>query len=86
LPAVTLLACGLLLGVAGRAADKGKVDPALLEFLGSIDTEGEGWGEFLGNTDLEKPVRKPAQPAPPADRKPVPAPTPVKEPAKGSDK
>jgi hypothetical protein len=86
LPAVSLLACGLLLGVAGRAADKGKVDPALLEFLGSIDVEGDGWGEFLGIVDPEKPVQKPAQPAPPAGRKPTPAPTPVKEPVKGSGK
>jgi hypothetical protein len=77
-----LLAGVLLLPAAARAAEQGPVDPDFLEFLGSVDSEGEGWGEYLGNVDLER--RTP--PAPPA-RKPEPAPAPtVKQPAKGADK
>jgi len=59
------------------------VDADFLEFLGSLDSEGDGWGEFLGNTDLDKHAPAPPSRKPPAAA--VPA-APVKPPSKGADK
>ena len=64
-----------------RAAEHSAVDADLLEFLGSVDSGGEGWHEYLENTDLEKvaqtPVKAPVKP--PADKPPE------SKPDKGSD-
>jgi hypothetical protein len=58
-------------------------DGELLEFLGSVDGEGEGWGEYLEDTDLRRagppPVASPPPAAAPpggpaASRPPAPAP------------
>jgi len=59
------------------AADK-PPDADLLEFLGSVDTDGGDWSDFLERTDLDK-VAKPAQPSKPAaPTAPPPAPPPAK--------
>lgn len=34
-------------------------DEELLEFLGSLDAEGEGWVEYLTETEVAPPVAKP---------------------------
>jgi hypothetical protein len=77
-----LLAGALLLPVAAWAAEKIPVDTDLLEFLGSIDSEGEGWSEFLGHADLDKPKA----PTKPPAAKPEPPKPPVKQPPNGADK
>lgn len=60
------------------AADK-PPDSDLLEFLGSVDAEGNGWSEYLERTNLDKvskaPVAKKPATAPPAT-KPVKAASP----------
>jgi hypothetical protein len=84
LAAGALLASVLLLPVAARSAAPTPVDPDFLEFLGSVDSEGEGWSEFLRGVDIDKRA-PPAQPAPPV-RKPAPAAPPAKQPPKGADK
>jgi hypothetical protein len=48
-----------------------QVDAELLEFLGSIDAEEEGWQEYLEQRPV-KPVQKPSQEKSPAPRKPDP--------------
>lgn len=64
-----------------RAAEHSAVDADFLEFLGSVDSGGKGWHEYLENTDLEKvaqsPVKSPVKP--PADKPPE------SKPDKGSD-
>ena len=50
------------------AAQPARPDPELLEFLGSIDSDEEGWQEFLEQMPLKSP--RPAA-------KPKPAPKPV---------
>jgi hypothetical protein len=47
-----------------------QVDAELLEFLGSIDAEEEGWQEYLEQKPV-KPVQKPPEKSP-APRKPDP--------------
>ena len=71
-----------------HAANKRELDADFLEFLGSIDTEGEGWSEYLENAPVEKggtdkgekatkpPTRPPAKSA-------VPPSAPPKAPEKG---
>jgi hypothetical protein len=62
----------LLAGAAEAAQSSSKVDAELLEFLGSIDAEEEGWQEYLEQKPV-KPVEKKPQPKPaPAPRKPDP--------------
>lgn len=41
-------------------------DGDLLEFLGSVDGEGEGWSEYLEDTDLRRAVPPPTASPPPA--------------------
>jgi hypothetical protein len=78
-----LLAGVLLLPAAVRSAEPTPVDPDFLEFLGSIDSEGDGWVDYLGSVDLDKRTPPPVPPG----RKPEPAPAPpVKEPVKGAGK
>ena len=68
------------------AAEVKAIDPDFLEFLGSVDSEGEGWAEFLGNTDLDRPAPKPKPPARKAPPSATPAPPPVQPPVKGAEK
>ncbi|HEX9138355.1 MAG TPA: hypothetical protein VF848_01085 [Steroidobacteraceae bacterium] len=68
------LALGLVLAAGGMAksADKAPapVDPALLEFLGSVDSDDAGWNEYLAHVDPQKvaagktPVTTPAPKTP----------------------
>jgi hypothetical protein len=72
-----------------RAGDK--PDPALLEFLGSVDTEDKGFHEYLAHTDIDQVAKRaasargvpapgstpPAPAAEPASKNPPPAVAPV---------
>lgn len=49
----SLFAVLLALAGAATAEDAPKVDAEFLEFLGSVDVEGEGWTEFLASADLD---------------------------------
>lgn len=66
---------------AVRAAEHSAVDADFLEFLGSVDSGGEGWHEYLENTDLEKVAKTPVKP--PASK--LPDKEPDRKPDKGSD-
>jgi len=80
LPVRAWLCAGLLLGLALqplrlRAADPPApaVEPAdadLIEFLGSVDSDDEGWKEYLARTVARPPVEK-KQPPPPASSAPA---------------
>ncbi|MEO6078489.1 MAG: hypothetical protein ABIQ86_01740 [Steroidobacteraceae bacterium] len=48
-----------------------KVDVELLEFLGSIDAEEEGWQDYLEQKPVKPVAKAPEKPAP-APRKPAP--------------
>lgn len=61
----------LALTPAAYAADE-RVDPGLLEFLGSVDTEDKNWHEYLAHTDIDQVAKRPGSaranpvsPAPP---------------------
>ena len=59
---VGAMAVGLLcLAVlrATQAADQ-PVDPALLEFLGSVDTEDKDWHDYLARTDIDQVAKRAA--------------------------
>lgn len=54
------------------------LDEGLLEFLGSVDTEDQGWHDYLARTDIDKIARRagngagaPGGTAAPARPKPV---------------
>jgi hypothetical protein len=34
------------------------VDPVLLEFLGSVDSEDKNWHEYLAHTDIERVAKR----------------------------
>jgi hypothetical protein len=88
------LAAALLIGwVACLPAHSAEepVDPVLLEFLGSVDSEDKHWHEYLAHTDIEKvvahrgathenepPATAPPQRSPPVDP-PSPSPAPVNQ-------
>jgi hypothetical protein len=62
---VRFRACALALGfswlattAAASAADK--PDPALLEFLGSVDTEDKAWHDYLAHTDIDQLAKRAA--------------------------
>jgi hypothetical protein len=72
---------GLLLGLAlqplllraGEPAAK-SVPPAdadLIEFLGSVDSDDEGWKQYLARKDTQTPAAKKPPPAPPASSAPA---------------
>jgi hypothetical protein len=61
-----------LLAGAQAAESSKKVDAELLEFLGSIDAEEEGWQEFLEQKPVRPVEKKPPQKPVPAPRKPDP--------------
>ncbi|HTY94303.1 MAG TPA: hypothetical protein VMC02_10470 [Steroidobacteraceae bacterium] len=70
------LCLGLLLGVpwqlaAVRAAEPPAkaVEPAdenLIEFLGSVDSDDEGWRQYLARTGAQRPAAKKPPPPPPS--------------------
>lgn len=68
------LLCGLLFAASLRAADE-PVDADFLEFLGSVDSNDNGWHDYLATTDVDAVVQggatKGADPvsAPPANEK-----------------
>jgi hypothetical protein len=79
-PVRTWLCLGLLLGVPLqsaqlRAAEPAKtVEPAdadLIEFLGSVDSDDEGWKQYLARTAARTPVVKKPPPTPPASSAPA---------------
>src|ERR1700744_5558701 len=89
LPFGAWLCLVLLLGVplqaprlwAAEPAPK-SVEPAdadLIEFLGSVDSDDEGWKQYLARTSARTPVVVKKQPPPP----PPPSSAPVKEGTKG---
>lgn len=83
---VVAMAAALVLPPVVSAADKGKpaIDTDFLEFLGSIDDEGDGWSEFLESKDPSQTAPPPAPPV--AAKPPVAASPPVKAPEKGKGK
>ena len=64
---------------ATQAADQ-PVDPALLEFLGSVDTEDKDWHDYLARTDIDR-VAKRAASVPPVSPPPAAASPAAKNPA-----
>jgi hypothetical protein len=74
----------LALVPAAYARDE-PVDPGLLEFLGSVDTEDKNWHDYLAHTDIDQVAKRsgnaranpPAAAAPPPkDPPPASAPAP----------
>jgi alpha-ketoglutarate-dependent taurine dioxygenase len=71
--AALVIAAATLVAGAARAAENAKqVDAELLEFLGSIDAEEEGWQEYLEQKPVKPVEKKPPQKPAPAPRKPDP--------------
>jgi hypothetical protein len=69
----SVVAVAMLLAGAAHAAENAKqVDAELLEFLGSIDAEEEGWQEYLEQKPVKPVENKPPQKSAPAPRKPDP--------------
>lgn len=62
----------LLAGAAPAAENPRQVDAELLEFLGSIDAEEEGWQEYLEQKPVRPVEKKPPQKPAPEPRKPDP--------------
>jgi hypothetical protein len=62
----------LLTGAAQAAESAQQVDAELLEFLGSIDAEEEGWQDYLEQKPVKPVEKKPPQKPAPAPRKPDP--------------
>jgi hypothetical protein len=62
----------LLAGAATAAENPRQVVAELLEFLGSIDAEEEGWQEYLEQKPVRPVEKKPPQKPAPAPRKPDP--------------
>lgn len=69
---VLAMAVTALMGTAQAAESAKKVDAELLEFLGSIDAEEEGWQEYLEQKPVKPVEKKPQQKPVPAPRKPDP--------------
>lgn len=78
---VAMLLAGCAAGVA-QGAEPAKasppaaaVDAELLEFLGSLDVEEEGWQQYLEERPIRSAAAKPAPDTPPpraAESKPAP--------------
>jgi hypothetical protein len=60
-------------------------DGDLLEFLGSLDSEGEGWSEFLARTPVRPPPTPGATKSVPPAGKPDATSTPDKQDPKPKD-
>ena len=90
------LGLGCLALLQAAYADDKPVDPSLLEFLGSVDTEDKDWHEYLAHTDIEQVAKRAGSlrrsPTPSTDPTPPPVatptasknPVPVNPPAPGS--
>jgi hypothetical protein len=65
---------------ATQAADQ-PVDPALLEFLGSVDTEDKDWHDYLARTDIDRVAKRAAASVPPVSPPPGAASPAAKNPA-----
>jgi hypothetical protein len=72
-PVRAWICLGLLLGLAAplllRAAEPPPktVEPAdedLIEFLGSVDSDDEGWKQYLARKDPQTPAKEPPPPPP----------------------
>jgi hypothetical protein len=63
---------------ATQAADQ-PVDPALLEFLGSVDTEDKDWHDYLARTDIDQVAKRAANAR--GNQTPAAASPPAKNPA-----
>jgi hypothetical protein len=71
-----LLAVAVVASPPGRAADRDKVDPDFLEFLGSVDAEEAGLNDYLETADLDRQAPPPQAPKPqPPKLPPAAAPT-----------
>lgn len=68
--AALALAAAAALAGAVQAAENAKVDAELLEFLGSIDAEEEGWQEYLEHKPVRPVEKTPPQKPAPTPRKP----------------
>jgi hypothetical protein len=44
--------------LASADAAEPPVDPSLLEFLGSVDTDDRNWHEYLAHTDIDQVARR----------------------------
>jgi len=57
-------------------SDDKAVDPSLLEFLGSVDTEDKDWHDYLAHTDIEQVAKRAGRPqgSPTAPTNPAPSP------------
>ena len=64
---------GGTLAITGALAGQAALDGDLFEFLGSVDTEGDGWGEYLEGTDVSR-VAPPSAATPPATQPQQPPP------------
>jgi hypothetical protein len=65
--------CAALLAGAAMARAAEHVDAGLLEFLGSVDSAGEDWNDYLAGNDVER-VAKRARKAADAARAAAPPP------------
>jgi hypothetical protein len=63
---------GLAVGTTQAAENAKQVDAELLEFLGSIDVEEEGWQEYLEQKPVKPAEKKAPQKPAPEPRKPDP--------------
>jgi hypothetical protein len=70
--ALAFAVASLLSGAPQAAESSKKVDAELLEFLGSIDAEEEGWQEYLEQKPVKPVEKKPQQKPVPPPRKPDP--------------
>jgi hypothetical protein len=68
--ALALAAAAALAGAVQAAENVKKVDAELLEFLGSIDAEEEGWQEYLEHKPVRPVEKTPPQKPAPTPRKP----------------
>jgi hypothetical protein len=60
---VGALALGVaVLGLQRLFAAEPPLDPALLEFLGSVDSEDKDWHDYLAHTDIDQVARRASRP------------------------
>jgi hypothetical protein len=51
-----------VLGLQRLSASEPPLDPALLEFLGSVDSEDKDWHDYLAHTDIDQVARRANRP------------------------
>jgi hypothetical protein len=65
-----------LVVLSATPAAEGPVDPALLEYLGSVDSEDKNWHDYLAHTDIDQVARRARRPSvavPPPSPPPAPS-------------